>query len=223
MTNSLKAFLIFLLIFFSSQIKAETSLPVAIEKIQKYYDGFQDIQTSFTQKIKLKTFDKEVNKQGMTAFKKPGKFKVEYLGENARLYLSNGKKLWIYQKGEKQVQSYVLNDKSVPSETLAFLGGLGKIEKDFKISFVTPKEKNDFKMKLEELIWLRLKPKNPQSKLALLYMGFNSQNYELKEAWLKNESENYSHYIFSQIKTNQNLKDSDFEFTILGVKEIKGE
>lgn len=162
-----------------------------------------------------------MEKKGKTFFKKPGKIKVEYSGESGRVYVSNGKKLWVYDAGDTQVNVYEVNAETIPEEALTFLGGLGNLRAQFKVSAVSKEEKTHLDIG-ENLDWLLLIPKNEKSKLDELILGFDKKTHLVNEAFLRNESGNTSHYFFKNVKVNNALADEEFEFKAgKGVKEIK--
>lgn len=218
----MKKIILFVLISFSifSPLHA-ASLEESIQQIQSTYDKAQDVSSEFTQKIEVKSIGRELEKEGKTFFKKPGKFKVEYNGEEGRVYVSNAKKLWVYDKGDTQVNVYEVTANTIPEEALSFLGGLGNLRAQFKVTALSKIEQSNLKVK-DDLDWLLLIPKNEQSKLDELLLGFDKKSHLVSEAFLKNESGNTSHYFFKNVRTNSSLLDSEFEFKAeKGVKEIK--
>src|SRR4029453_14572922 len=93
-----------------------------LEKVQSVYDGARDVSSEFVQKVTITAVEREVEKSGAAIFKKPGKLRVEYEGDDGRLYISDGKKLWIYEKGDTQVTVYPANPDTRREEPVAFLG-----------------------------------------------------------------------------------------------------
>jgi len=197
------------------------SVEEVIRQVQATYDSAQDVASEFVQKVKIKALERDVEKTGKAYFKKPGKLYVEYEGEEGRLYISDGKKLWIYEKGDTQVNVYPVGPKTMPEEALAFLGGLGDLRKQFRVSSLNSTEKKNIKAN-PELDWLLLIPKNPESQLDELLLGFERSAHTVAEAYLKNETGNVSHYFFSKVRFNAGLPESQFVFEKpKGVKEIK--
>jgi outer membrane lipoprotein-sorting protein len=65
-------------------------------------------------------------------------------------------------------------------------------------------------------------PKNPESHLDELLLGFDRSAHTVAEAFLKNETGNVSHYFFRNVKLNSDVPESQFVFQKpKGVKEIK--
>lgn len=194
-----------------------------IQKVQKTYENAQDVSSEFSQKIVISSLEKEIEKTGKTIFKKPGKLYVEYDGDDGKLYISDGKKLWIYEKGDNQVDLYSVSAQMLPEEALAFLGGLGNLSAQFKVSSLNKKELQRIKA-TRNLDWLSLIPKNPKSNLEELILGFDSSTHLVIEAYLKNETGNLSHYHFKNVQLNQSIPDAKFVFVKpKGVREIRNQ
>jgi len=114
-----------------------------------------------------------------------------------------------------------VNAATMPEEALAFLGGLGDLKKQFRVSALSSNERKTIKAN-ETLDWLLLIPKNPESHLDELLLGFERNSHTVGEAYLKNETGNVSHYFFKNVRLNANVADSQFVFAKpKGVKEIK--
>lgn len=219
MKNFILFFILFL--FFPCFAFSASSTEEVIKQVQSTYDKAADVSSEFTQKVKIKSLEREVEKTGKALFKKPGKLRVEYDGEEGRLYVSDGKKMWVYEKGDNQVQVYKVSAQTIPEEALTFLGGLGNLRAQFRVSGLSDNEKKNITAN-PNLDWLLLIPKNAQSQMEELLMGFDKQAHTVSEAYLKNESGNVSHYFFKNVQLNSGLPDTQFSFEKpKGVKEIK--
>ncbi len=213
-------FSLFLFPFSLSPLHA-ASIEEVIQQVQATYDKAQEVGSRFVQKVKVAALEREVEKTGKAFFKKPGRLRVEYEGEEGRLYVSDGKKLWVYDTGDTQVNVYSVGPKTMPEEALAFLGGLGNLRAQFRVSGLNPTERKNIKAN-EQLDWLLLIPKNPESSLEELLLGFDRGSHLVSEAYLKNESGNVSHYFFKDVTLNPGFADDQFVFVKpKGVKEIK--
>lgn len=191
------------------------------QEIQHQYEQIQDLEMKFSQDTYVEVLEREVQKQGEVQLKKPGKFAIKYSGIRGREYLSNGKKLWIYQKGDRQVRVYPLDDERVPAEALSFLSGLGHLTRDFAAEAVSKQKWAQFKRDRGRLDWLELTPLKKRSQIQWLVMGFDPENHLAKEVYIFTESGNLSHYRFSEIRINPGLQAGLFEFREKGVKEVE--
>jgi len=194
------------------QLVAADELSSFAQKIQKTYESTQDLSMDFTQRTYVAVLEKEVSKKGVALFKKPGKFSIHYEGPQGRNYLSNGKKLWIYETGDSQVQESPVNDDTLPSEALSFLGGLGNLTRDFAVEEVDPKKVTQLKLDMSNLRWMELTPLKKRSSLDSLVMGFEKGNGVAREIYLFTDSGNLSHYQIEKVQFNPGLNDSEFEY-----------
>lgn len=197
------------------------SIEPLIQAVQKTYNGATDVKSDFTQQTFIPSLERTVEKTGRTLFQKPGKFRVEYAGEQGRLYVSNGKKLWIFESGDSQVRVFPANNETIPEEALSFLGGLGDLKAQFQVKTLSPAEYEKTKAN-RSLDWLLLIPKNPKSTLDELLLGFDRGTHLVSEAYLKNETGNVSHYLFQNTALNSQIPEEEFVFQKpKGVKEIE--
>ncbi len=216
-----KAVFVLTSFFLSCNLWAASSTEEVIKQVQSTYDKAADVSSEFTQKVQIKSLEREVEKTGKALFKKPGKLHVEYNGEEGKLYVSDGKKMWVYEKGDTQVQVFNMSAQTIPEEAMTFLGGPGNLRAQFRVSGLSDNEKKSITAN-PSLDWLLLIPKNPQSQMEELLMGFDKQVHTVTEAYLKNESGNVSHYFFKNVQLNSSLPDTQFTFEKpKGVKEIR--
>lgn len=201
-----------LLLPLSLQAAADPAASQLADKVQGVYEGAQDLSMDFDQKTYVAVLEKEVTKKGSARFKKPGKMAIRYEGAGGRNYLSDGKSLWIFESGDSQVQSMGVADTNMPAEALTFLGGLGRLKRDFAVEEVDAKKWKNLKRERQDLSWMELTPLNKQSGLAWLVMGFDSGNIA-REAFLSTDTGNLSHYTFDNVTLNQGLSDELFKYS----------
>ncbi len=195
---------------FPAPIGAQERVPFT-QRVQQAYESAQDLRMDFAQKTYVAVLEKEVRKAGQAQFKKPGKFRISYAGERGRNYLCDGKTLFVFETGDKQVQKFPVDDDSVPAEALSFVGGLGNLEKDFAVEEVDAKKEALLKKEKGGLRWLELTPKKKRSSIEWLVMGFDKQSALVQELFIYTESGNLSHYIFEKVEANVGLVDSVFD------------
>jgi len=178
-----------------------------IEAVQETYKDTSDISTDFIQNTYIKVLDRTTTKKGKMYFKKGGKFRIEYEGKGEKVYVSDGKFVWVFVPGdETSLTTFKVNDDTVPKEAMSFLSGFGKLKKDFKISAsdafgkLNPGESSFY-----------LKPKSKKAHFVALDAKFNPQNL-LNDLKVLNKSGNVSDYHFTNIKTSKGLADSMFSY-----------
>lgn len=205
--NLMKIKLLFILLLIYPVVSSakETVPQPEIDAIQTVYQSIPDISADFTQQTYVALIEKTVSKQGKFYFKKGGKLRIEYKGEEERNYVSDGTTLWIYTPGDKaSMQTYEVTEETVPKEALSFLSGFGKLEKEFEIS-----PSKAFSEVPEEFTALHLKPLHKKAQYKYLDTLFN-KDHLLMKLKIHNLSGNITDYNFTNIKTGVGLKDGFF-------------
>ncbi|MBX7149407.1 outer membrane lipoprotein carrier protein LolA [bacterium] len=192
-----------------------------IQKLQALYDKTDAWQAQFTQKTHVDLIDKTITKTGSILVKKPSHLKIDYHGDGARHYLSNGQTLWVYDSGVDQVFEYQKISKILASEALTFLKGLARLTDDFLIQKGSAA---DAMMDNAGLLFLELIPKKKDAQVEKIVLGLNAGNYRIEEMTLFNQSQNRTHYGFSSIVLNPVVPADVFELSAdLKAKLVKGE
>ncbi len=194
------------------------SADVLVTQLQKTYQSIVDWQADFTQATFVDLLGRNVEKKGIIQIRKPGKLRIEYKDDDAKTYVSNGKKLWVYSPVDLQVEIYSKISNLMDKQVLSFLEGLGNINEQFSVLPQAEGSMSDSQLQL-----LSLKPKTMDSTIDHLILGINSQTGLVQEMILFNVSGNTTHYVFSSIQLNPGLKDELFNFNVPdGVREVKG-
>ena len=128
--------------------------------VQTFYDQTKTLQADFEQTRYTRLYDRYDRAQGAVVFKKPGKMRWDYAEPNGQVFVSDGKRLLIYQppeEGEKRGQLIErgLEQDQLPS-AFSFLIGGGDLDKDFEVRLL---EHDDAKFKDGHV--LQLIPRKP--------------------------------------------------------------
>jgi outer membrane lipoprotein carrier protein len=156
--------------------------------------------------------EEEVEKKGEAQFKKPGKFRIEYQEKRGKIYLSDGKTLWIIRKGDDQVTKVSAGEENIPAEALSFLGGFGKLKDDFAVETVDPKKAEQLKIDRKKFQWLELTPLKKQSQIEWMVVGFDPKDLLARAIYLYTDSGNLSRYEFSNLRPNEGLGEDSFVY-----------
>lgn len=199
--------ILFLALFLISNASAKNPKKSAddVAAIEAVYYSLGDLSAKFTQTTQVALVGRTVTRSGIFQFKKGGKLRIEYKGDGAKTYVSDGTTLWIFVSGDdSNIQTFAVDDESVPKEALAFLGGFGKIRKEFTVTESTAFPGAPAGTTALHLV-ARSKIKHYESLDALF-----GPDRILTELVVKNTSGNLSHYKFSDIRINTGLNDEMF-------------
>jgi len=110
---------------------------VVVGLVQSFYDQTKTLQAEFEQTRYTRLYDRYDRATGKVVFKKPGMMRWDYAQPNGQVFVSNGKKLLIYQppeEGEKRGQliERAVDEDQLPS-AFSFLIGSGNLDKDFEV------------------------------------------------------------------------------------------
>ena len=187
-------------------------LDAIISKIQKTYEGIQNIQADFVQ-LTTSSATKETQKaDGLVYFKKPGMMKWEYKSPTNDIIVSDGRTIWAYQQDIGQVMIVNASD-SGASISNNFLAGIGNLKKDFDIELEKPDN---------NLYVLKLNPKVPQPNIQKLYIAVDKKTSLVKQTIVFDLLGNETKVIFENLKINQSVPANIFKFKIPeGVRVVK--
>ncbi|MBI4237428.1 MAG: outer membrane lipoprotein carrier protein LolA [Deltaproteobacteria bacterium] len=179
------------------------SLDEQVDTVQRTYQSLGDLQAAFTQATYVKALGKNVNNSGLLSLKKPGKLRIDYHGNPAKQYISNGKTLWITTPGDPQVMMQKLGKAGIPREALAFLTGFAQLRELFTVTAGDAGKRG--------AIHLTLTPKRGGG-FRRLDAAFNERGL-LTALTVHNNGGGTASYRFSNIRTNVGIDDGLFHFS----------
>jgi outer membrane lipoprotein-sorting protein len=189
------AFVVFLVLSTAVNVMAaplprvNVSLQDAIDTVEKSYRALNDITADFFQRSIVKDKHQELRAEGQMSLKmatdrEPLMFRFDYYRPTTQEIVSNGKTMWTYLPGNRQV---IISDVSFvfdpfrfnPDRDRAsnFLQGLGRFSKDFETTFSSQR------MDAEGNYVLELTPKRSAAyiqKIFLLVHRDSVMNYSSK-------------------------------------------
>ena len=117
-------------------VAAEPTADEFAQAVQKKYDGIRDFSADFVHAYEGGALHKKITERGRLFIKKPGKMRWEYTAPEAKLFVSDGMKMYSYLPADNQViVSSIPRENEATTPTL-FLAGKGNLTKDFTSSLV---------------------------------------------------------------------------------------
>ena len=190
-----------------------TEVPKALDEILKKMDEADlktsDVSFSFKQEILITLTQEKSNITGEAIFKKPDLFKIEHSKPEKQIVVSDGKKIFFYQKEFNQV---MIDDWKSLSAKGNFPKGI------FNFSSTISDLKNNYIILLSEkdetekfyvlLLILKSQPKDIKIKLWV-----SKETYLCEKTEMKSETV-ISTVTISDVKINKDIKNSVFRFKI---------
>ena len=177
--------------------------------LQRKYDTVRDFSTDFVHSYQGGVLRKTVTERGRLLVKKPGKMRWAYTGDEQKVFVSDGRKLYSYIPADKQV--YV---GSVPADDQAstpalFLAGKGQLLRDFVISagaLPTGAPAGSAALKLV--------PRRGDGDYEWLGLVVDEASLQLRMLVAGDRQGGQSTFTFTNMKENVGLSDGEFTFRI---------
>jgi len=165
------------------------------------------LQANFEQTVKNEKGNLLQKLSGKVVLKKPAQFRWEVITPEPRLVVSDGQKVWDYDKELEQVAVQKLTRGQSRAPIYFLTGDVNTLDKDFKISFVSSKQGKCLK---ESDACFELTPKRGEGSFQWIRIGFRNKN--LKEMQMLDQLDQYSQFIFQDVQLNGNVSVSQFRF-----------
>lgn len=178
------------------------------ERVQRFYKETADFQAAFLQTYTDIAAGEATRSRGRVYFKKPGKMRWDYYdaadgSRRERVLVSDGSTFWIYEFEFQQVFKQCLEENQLPT-SLRFLMGEGELLEEFNVEFA----KGSTAKRPE----LRLIPKVATSHYRELRFVLDPESFQVQETTVFDPYGNTNKIEFHNVRVNQNLPDSGFEF-----------
>lgn len=185
--------------------------------VQTFYDQTKTLQADFAQTRYTRLYDRYDRAQGAVVFKKPGKMRWDYAEPNGQVFVSDGKRLLIYQppeEGEKRGQLIErgLEQDQLPS-AFSFLIGGGDLDKDFEVRLL---DHDDAKFKDGHVLQLIPRKPTPNYEQLVFYVRTLSTDGKragiVQRVLIIDAAGNRNRFDFSKLKFNRDVSDKRFNF-----------
>jgi outer membrane lipoprotein carrier protein len=138
---------------------------------------------------------------GTMQFSRPGKFRWEYDKPQEQVIVSDGSRVWLYDKDLNQVTVRRV-DRALGSSPAALLAGSNEIEKSYFFTALGSQEGLD---------WLEAVPRTQETAFEKIRLGFGKSGLEAME--LRDQFGQVTVIKFSTIERNVKLSPEAFRFT----------
>lgn len=188
---------------------AESDLEEFVDKVQAACSKVQDLSARFHQTATNRSLGLVQEASGIFLVKRPGKMRWEYQKPEARLFVTDGKTLWVYSPADKQVLAQDVGEAFASRLPLSFLAGDCQLRRNFSISLV---EHAGTRASPSTKI-LDLRPVRPEAGISRLLLEVNLQSYTVEKTTLFDAAANTTVIALTNVKQNTGLGDQQFQFT----------
>ncbi len=189
--------------------------------------SIEDLQADFLQQAYLGSLDRVEEGHGRVAVlfdrrsQQQPRFRWEYLAPSVQQIISDGRTVWVYLPENQQVVESPLPAEDIESvdDPLAFLTGLGQLSKRFTVAWASPARDGEGHYRL------LLKPRKPSAiierielvidRKVLAHEGNRRKPvYPVRVATVFGPNESRTIITFRNVRVNQGVRDSLFEFKV---------
>lgn len=181
------------------------------KKVEQFLNGLQGLQAQFQQTLTDSKGVVTSESAGTLAIRRPNRFRWDYREPNPQLIVSDGARIWLYDKDLEQVTVRRV-DESLSATPAMLLSGEGALEDNFKI---TQSQREG------AVQWVNLEPKRNDTDFKWVRLGFDGD--ALKFMQLADKLGQTTTLEFSGFERNPPLDPSKFVFEVPPGADVIGD
>lgn len=191
------------LVFLAASSSAHAASPKALlDGLKKTYESTRDLSARFTQTSHLAAAAMDRAVEGKVVFKKGGKMRWTYEGDDPQEIVSDGKTLWIYQ----------VRDRTVVRKDLAKLPASSRLALDLLSGFDGITDAFDVKTCGE--VCVELRPREPRPELTRVVLQMDPKALEVRSVTTEDTLGNRTRVDLRNLAWNTGIKDDLFRFKV---------
>ena len=185
--------------------------------VDQHYNELRSLQADFTEIYKGAGIER--TESGTLLLKKPGKMRWEYRSPKEKLFVSDGKNVWLYIPDQRQARKMVLKKLEDLRSPIAFLLGKSNLMKELEgLSLAT-----DHVAETPGHTVLRGVPKAMGQRVEEVLLEVNRQNQIVRISVTEGDG-SLTEYHFRNLTENGTFGDDAFRFAPPnGVETIQGD
>jgi outer membrane lipoprotein carrier protein len=192
---------------------ADVNLQALLKGIEQRYNRAKTLQVQFTESYSVQGQARK-SESGMLTLRKPGRMRWDYTMPPGKLFLSDGKQVYLYTPEKHRVEKMPLKETEDMRAPLAFLLGKLDFSKEFRDFVVKPDGTNFIvtaKAKTDKL---------PYEKVEMLV----TPDYQIQRLVVNGQDQSILAFRFAQETLNPPVDDAQFKFQMpAGATLVSGE
>jgi len=192
-----------------------------VNRVQAQYDKSGGFKASFHQESRMQAAGQGEKAEGLLYFQKPCRMRWQYEkpAEQRKEIIADGREVWMFIPQDAVVMVYPLNKVLRSDLVMRFFSGMGKLSRDFKISWNRPPQAGGNYV-------VDLFPRKSEPELKRLTLTINPRTYQVEKLEFTNALGEETRFAFSRIELNLQLDPKLFTFTpppgVQVVRESRG-
>jgi outer membrane lipoprotein carrier protein len=174
--------------------------------LQKKYDAIRDFTADFVHDSEGGILRKKQTEQGFVQVKKPGKMRWDYKAPEPKVFVSDGRRIFLYVPADNQVIISPVPEEDQATTAVLFLVGKGNLTRDFTVTYADGGGSDAYA--------LRLQPKLPERDYDWLQIVVDRRTLQIRSLSAADSQGGRSTFQFSNFKENVGLSDKTFGFKI---------
>ena len=177
------------------------------EALQRKYNSIKDFSATFTQTQEGGVLRRKAATESGTVYvKKPGKMRWDYTSPEKKVFVSDGRTMFLYFPADKQVMKNPVPAQDEATSAVLFLMGKGDIVRDFNVRWAEGGTDTTYR--------LRLDPRKRQAEYDWLEVAADRLTLQIVGLAAADAQGGRSSFAFSNFKENAGLADKMFQFSI---------
>jgi outer membrane lipoprotein carrier protein len=182
---------------------ANPPLDALFKGVETRYNRAQTLQVAFHESYTAPQRPK-TSESGTLRLRKPGRMRWDYTDPAGKLFLSDGKNLYLYTPSNNQAEKMKMKESEDMRVPLAFLLGKLNFAKDFK-DFETRQEGSD--------TWIVAKPKSDNLPYTKVQFAVGP-DYQIHRVQVTGYDQSVIDFAFDQEKLNPRMDAKIFQFQL---------
>lgn len=192
---------------------AAVNVPALLKGIELRYNRAKTLEVQFTESYSVQGQARK-SESGQLTLRKPGRMRWDYSAPPGKLFLSDGKQVYLYTPEAHRVEKMPLKESEDMRAPLAFLLGKLDFSKEFREFEVKPAGANFIvtaKARTDKL---------PYDKVEMLV----TPDYQIQRLVVNGQDQSVLTFQFAQEKLNPAVDDAQFKFQMpAGATLVSGE
>jgi outer membrane lipoprotein carrier protein len=189
--------------------QADRSPQALAEALQRKYDTVRDFSADFVHRYRGGVLRQTVTERGQLVVKKPGMMRWTYEGDDRKVFVSDGRKMYSYLPADRQVYVTSVPPEDQASTPALFLAGKGYLLRDFTVSGAPlPSEAP------AGSVALKLVPQKGDRDYDWLVLVVDGRSLQWRMLVTGDRQGGESTFAFSNLKENRGVPDGTFAFQI---------
>jgi len=190
---------------------ASPATEVGRERVEKFLSGLEGLQAQFQQVLTDRSGQIVDEARGSLAIKRPDRFRWDYREPYEQVIVSDGARVWLYDRDLEQVTVRKLDD-TLSATPAMLLSGVGKLEENFTVKDV---------QRDGGVEWVQMEPRRKDTDFTWVRLGF--EGAALRYMHLGDKLGQTTRLEFSGVERNPPLDPARFTFTVPPGADVIGD